>query len=284
MGSELANDENSGSCTQCHTSEGYIDYVTNGSITGLPYPGRDQTISCTTCHDMHSTFDFANDGQDFALRNISPVKLVIDPTTSIDFGSTSNSCITCHQPRNSYPVPASTGTITITSSRYGPHHGPQSTMLEGIMGANVVGATAYPVPGSAAHRSGASCTTCHMNSTTAGEGLGKHSMNVKDEAGNFVNTCLTCHSGGAPAQVTGYAADLQTLKDLLIAKKYISASGSVLGANGTANASTSNALVIPAKEAQAIWNYKTLEEDKSAGIHNPGYAKALLKNSIQALQ
>ena len=70
----------------------------------------------------------------------------------------------------------------------------------------------------------------------------------------------------------------------MIAKKYISATGSVLGANGTSNAGTSNPLVIPAKEAQAIWNYKTLEEDKSAGIHNPGYAKALLKNSIQALQ
>ena len=40
----------------------------------------------------------------------------------------------------------------------------------------------------------------------------------------------------------------------------------------------------PAKVAQAIWNYKTLEEDKSHGVHNPGYAKALLKNSIEALQ
>ncbi|OFY92752.1 MAG: hypothetical protein A3K10_17505 [Bacteroidetes bacterium RIFCSPLOWO2_12_FULL_31_6] len=285
MGAELSSGENSGSCTQCHTSQGYIDYVTNGSITGSAYPDANQTIRCTTCHDMHSTFDFANDGQDFALRNISPVKLVIDPTTSIDFGSTSNNCVTCHQPRNSYPVPAGTGTITITSYRYGPHHGPQSTMLEGIMGANVVGATAYPVPGSATHRTGASCTKCHMNSTTAGEGLGKHSMNVKDEAGNYVDNCVKCHTSGVPAGVTGYAADLQTLKDLLVAKKYISSeTGYVLGANGTSNAGNTNQLVIPAKDAQAIWNYKTLIEDNSDGIHNPGYAKALLKNSIQALQ
>ncbi|MDZ7614220.1 MAG: hypothetical protein U5K51_11365 [Flavobacteriaceae bacterium] len=40
----------------------------------------------------------------------------------------------------------------------------------------------------------------------------------------------------------------------------------------------------PASVAQAVWNYQTLNEDQSNGAHNPGYTKALLKNSIEALQ
>ena len=38
------------------------------------------------------------------------------------------------------------------------------------------------------------------------------------------------------------------------------------------------------EQAQAAWNYMTLLEDASNGIHNPPYAKALLNNSIEALQ
>ena len=42
--------------------------------------------------------------------------------------------------------------------------------------------------------------------------------------------------------------------------------------------------IYPVVLAQAAWNYKTLLEDKSEGVHNPDYVKALLSNSIEALQ
>ena len=32
-----------------------------------------------------------------------------------------------------------------------------------------------------------------------------------------------------------------------------------------------------------IWNYRYLLEDQSMGVHNPTYAKALLINSLEAL-
>ncbi len=66
---------------------------------------------------------------------------------------------------------------------------------------------------------------------------------------------------GVPTSVTGFAADFTILHDLLVSKGYISASGSVLGASGS-NASSSNPLVVPVKDAQAIWNYKTLKKIK----------------------
>ena len=269
----------SSSCAQCHGSEGYIGYVATGTpaIVDSPSP-----FSCVTCHESHSTFDFENDGHDYALRSFDPVTLVIDDATVVDFGGTSNNCITCHQPRNSYAVPGPTDDYTITSYRFGPHHGPQGTLVEGIMGANIAGNSGYPGVGSSTHRTGASCVSCHMGASTD-RSKGLHSWSPT------AASCTTCHTNGAPADVmveTGktFTQGMEELHNLLLAQNYIDESGYVLGGDGVNRAGSSNPLVAPAKVAQAIWNYKTLEEDKSHGVHNPGYAKALLKNSIEALQ
>ena len=260
----------SSSCAQCHGTEGYIDYITTGSVDPDGYEGIISPISCTTCHNEHSTFDFENDGFDFALRTFDPVTLVLDPSYTMDFGNTSNNCITCHQPRNSYPVPADDGTglYEITSTRFGPHHGPQSTMLEGILGANVPGSVGYPGIASSTHRQASSCTQCHMaDSDDINEGL--HSWNINIAT---TNACIACHPAGAPDQVAGFDTDLATLKQLL----------NDIGIINDENRSATG--TYPVKQAQAAWNYMTLVEDKSKGIHNPAYTKALLKNSIEAVQ
>ena len=87
------------------------------------------------------------------------------------------------------------------------------------------------------------------------------------------NACTTCHAGGTPTSVTGFAADMATLEGLLIAK----------GAYSTTTNSLTTATV-PIAVAQAAWNYIMLKQDKSNGVHNPAYAKALLKNSIEAIK
>jgi len=72
----------------------------------------------------------------------------------------------------------------------------------------------------------------------------------------------------SPAIPTGLA----TLKQLLI----------------TAGSLTDTDEAVPGiyspQVAQATWNYITLIEDRSQGVHNPNYTKALLKNSIEALE
>tara|TARA_R110001592_G_scaffold54722_7_gene167548 strand:+ start:269 stop:1366 length:1098 start_codon:yes stop_codon:yes gene_type:complete len=297
----------SADCAQCHNNEGYIDYLSgnfyakdettgdylkdiNGDLIPTANPDGyavSNPINCTGCHTAHRSFDFTNDGNDYAVRNIDPVKLDLDPTITIDLANgsdalgLSNACITCHQPRTSYPIPTGTDPVTITSSRYGPHHGPQSTVFEGIMGANIVGSTGYPgagVNGDSGHRAGTSCVACHMGESTVATEGGHTWMPSLD-------ACVTCHDTMTeiPEATSSFATNFPILHDLLVAKGYISESGSVLGASG-ANASSTNPLVVPVKEAQAIWNYKTLEEDKSNGMHNPKYTDALLKNSIEALQ
>ena len=253
-------------------------------------------ITCTGCHNPaagHRSFDFENDGNDYALRNIGAIDLYIDPSITIDMTNAvdplglSNTCINCHQPRNSYDVPAGTGDYTITSRRFGPHHGPQSTMLEGILGANIAGSTGYPGRASSPHRTGASCTTCHMGPTMEIDGglVGGHTYNPT------LNTCVECHDTMTETQfltisefgITAWS-DYTILEELLEAKGYINSSGYVIGQDGINYASNSNPLVVPVAHAQAIWNYKILDSDQSKGVHNPEYTEALLKNSIEALQ
>ncbi|WP_297765372.1 hypothetical protein, partial [uncultured Muriicola sp.] len=266
-------------CAQCHSEEGYIDYLNLGAVdtAGYASPSR---FNCTTCHDKHSTFDFENDGFDYALRNIDPVTLVIDESTVIDFGGASNNCITCHQPRNSYVIPAENGTgkYVITSTRFGPHHGPQSTMLEGIMGANLPGSEGYPGVGTATHRTGSSCVACHMaESTDINEGL--HSWNPSEES------CIACHPNGAPDEIGGFTTDFEALEILLtnvVGEEYMEdaegdpmydVDGNPIGNGvpvvGIIVNGRSKTGIFTTAEAQAAWNFMTALEDKSKGIHNP---------------
>jgi len=315
-------------CAQCHSNEGYIDYITTGS-TASGYTGQ-TAIGCTTCHESHSTFDFETDGNDFALRSFDPVTLIVDASYTVDFGDTSNNCASCHQPRTATPT-SGDGEFMVSSAHWGPHHGPQTTLLEGIQGANIVGSTAYPIPGTATHRTGSSCVSCHMGTTTDGND-GGHSWAPTD------NACTECHSDPEakisslasvldPAMITlaaqlenvvGWEYEYYVLRDIN-GDPILTSRGAlifadennveladdddeflvkVLDINGDPvinevhaiihdghpnNGSQGKGAYFTILEAQAAWNYLFVQEDKSAGLHNPKYAKALIANSIEAL-
>ena len=256
-------------CAQCHSNQGFIEFQETGQVVnGFTNP---EAISCTGCHKSHRSFDFANDGNDYAMRTLAPVQLIIDPTVTIDSKNTadvlgtSNTCVNCHQPRTASPTPDVDGNFKITSTHWGPHHGPQGTMLEGLGGASFLGqTTALPARGTAGHKTGASCVTCHMGETTDGTD-GSHTWNPT------ANACLDCHDS-EPEAVAGLAASTAELLVALQAKGVFDADGGVVP--GT----------YPVIQAQAAFNYLFVLEDRSKGIHNPEYAKALVANSIEALQ
>ena len=293
-------------CAQCHSNEGYIEFQETGAIQAsyaLP-----TVISCTTCHDTHDTFDFENDGQDYALRFTGTTQLIVDDNYHIDYGSTSNNCVSCHQPRRSAPVDDGSGMFMITSTHWGPHYGAQSTMLEGMLGAEIAGTTSYPDLNSSAHRTGADCVSCHMGESSGNNGM--HSMLPSE------NSCTTCHTNGAPSGVGGFETDFATLEALLenvVGWEYVyevDGNGDlVLDGNGdpiivldgNGDPVTQDVIGILHDghpntgefgegatftfiEAQALWNYRFLYQDHSHGVHNPTYARALLHNSIEALQ
>lgn len=257
-------------CIQCHTHDGYVEYQTTGAVQGaLALPTG---ISCTTCHSSHTTFDFEADGPDYALTNTDAHNLIVDNTYTIDYGNTSNNCISCHQPRTAAPSDDGMGTFTVTNTHWGPHHSPQATLLEGLGGALIAGSESYPTVASSAHRTGSSCVSCHMGDTTDGDD-GAHTMWPTE------NACTTCHANGIPAEVSGLAANLLTLEGLL--ENVVSQDGLVTGIVHEGHPQVGTFTIL---EAQAAWNYLTVMEDRSNGIHNPDYAKALITNSIEALQ
>lgn len=263
-------------CAICHTSKGYVDYLTTGDIQWEAYtnPGK---VSCTTCHDSHGTFDFETDGYDYALRNFEPAPLRSAPDYTIAYlnedgtSATSNNCVTCHQPRSMASVDADTdgiedGKITIPV-RYGPHYGSQSILLEGILGVEITGSTEYPT--SNPHRKGASCVSCHMGTEDGDTGSHTFAPTLK--------ACASCHGDTAASKLTSLQSEIEGLMDdikvLLIAEGSIDENGDPIGG-----------AVVDAIVSDATWNYRYIYYDHSHGVHNPEYSRALLKNAIDALE
>ena len=129
------------------------------------------------------------------------------------------------------------------------------------------------------------------------------------------NACVTCHSSGVPNEVGGLASDMALLSTLLenvTGWEYeyeVDADGEivedengdpiiVLDENGDPvtlevqgiihdghpnNGSFGQGATFTILEAEAAWNYIFVTNDSSEGIHNPAYAKALIRNSVEAL-
>jgi len=50
------------------------------------------------------------------------------------------------------------------------------------------------------------------------------------------------------------------------------------------NPSADAPLTVPEAVANAMWNYKFVVYDKSNGVHNPAYTKALLEAALETMK
>ncbi len=255
------------SCNRCHSSEGFIEYATLGVTTTVASPSA---WECATCHGLHQTFE----ATDYALRlGAAAVVSNVDATYKFDFKNNSNLCVNCHQARTAEPNKAKPGTTFALSTRIGPHHGPQGNLVAGKDFAEIAGSVAYPAAGTSKHYT-AACTGCHMATYDATAKQGGHSLIPSLKA------CNTCHNAtdknfdhnGVQTEI---AADIIKLRDLLVAKGLVK-----LNTDGTYSAVSGS---FPMVQAQAAYNYFGLVDDRSNGVHNPPYIRALLLNSIEAL-
>lgn len=257
------------SCAPCHSHEQFTQYAE----FGLPIAGdiaNPSAWQCATCHGLHKTFE----ATDYAFRVTGPVVAVSDPTVTLDVIGNSNLCVNCHQARAKEPNKATPGaTFKITSTHYGPHHGPQGNMVAGVGFAEIAGTAAYPVAGQSKHLNQASCVGCHMAPFADSEG--GHSFVPSLAA------CNTCHG----ATDTDYnhnqvQTDTQTKLDLLRDKLV------VLGVVEYIEADLAYEPVVgtyPMVQVQGYFNWIGITEDRSKGVHNPDYVRALLKNTMDAM-
>jgi hypothetical protein len=221
---------------------------------GDPHPTRQD---CRACHQVHTTYTAA----DFALETTDPVALFAIEGSTFD-GGKGNLCANCHQPRRAFPEADANGNITGITSHWGPHHGPQSAMLLGVAGA---GAEGQP----SAHYSMVedTCVSCHMGAD------GSHTFEPN------VAACQACHSGAENFDINGVQTEVQARLDEL---------GNLLVAQGVLSDITSDGhpTVTEAPEgvATALYNWIYIaHEDKSLGVHNAAYTKALLDAAFAAL-
>jgi hypothetical protein len=245
-------------CAGCHSGGSFKEMVASGLLPDdvAATAGEATHQDCRTCHQIHVTWT----GADWALTTEDPVALyAFEEGTTFD-GGKGNLCGLCHQPRRQIAEADADGNIEVSSTHWGPHHGPQTAMLLGIGGGGEVEGSP------AAHYSmvGDTCVACHLvddNHTFAPN----------------VAACQECHSGMETFDDTGLQTEVEEklteLAELLVAK-------------GMLEEETDEPVVgfYPAAEAQALWNYIFIKhEDESRGVHNPNYTRALLESSLVAL-
>jgi hypothetical protein len=120
----------------------------------------------------------------------------------------------------------------------------------------------------------------------AGITAGGHTFNMTyvyhgDEEDN-VGACTTCHPSAEDFDLDGAQTEIEELlEDLKLALADL---GVFDSDTALWNVPRGDSLVVSADVAGAMINYKVVEEDRSLGIHNPPYIKALLTNTLEALQ
>ncbi len=266
-------------CVQCHTSQGFLEYVAEGSAADISVPADPMQINCYTCHKIHETFT----ADDYELTKPGAEKLeqkYAGADITWDKGS-SNQCVACHQARAVTPLPVANGAdFAITNSRIGPHHAPNANLILGKIPFELTG-TAYPSGNP--HSSAEGCIDCHM-AKPYGYLAGGHNMGMSyDSHGTeTLNTtgCITCHSGETPASITTKYNTLKTTIDgkLATLRAQLIAANIYNGATGLAKTGT-----FKANAALSYLTYNTIVEDRSNGMHNPGYIKVLLDNAITSM-
>ncbi len=258
-------------CSRCHTTEGFQAYVNTGVPEAVSNSSR---IGCFACHAPHTN-------ENFDLRASGAVTLEVSGGTYDK--KNSNTCANCHQART--PDPAIASADSISSPYWGAHHGPQSNILSG-QGCWEFGGAAY----AADHMHNTSieegCVNCHMADPPGSAVAGGHSWWITYEyhGAEEANTagCVLCHPGLDGGEMmekieeaqAEFQTDMDTLKELLMAAGWIDDSNHVI----TATQPTA------ADDRGAVFNYNMLREDRSGGVHNPVYTRAVLDATLAHMQ
>jgi len=265
----------SADCALCHTSEGFRQHVAGEEVTGAVNPTQP---NCRTCHNIHTNYDETD--YDLAVTgSVDLISAMMDASTTVDFGKGSV-CVTCHQSQPyGYTLEVGGGDFEVTSSRFGAHHGPQGNIVAGFGAYEVSGSVSYPTSSAHTTMIADGCVTCHM-ATPYGFQAGGHTMKMGYESHGALEPniagCVSCHADIESFDINGAQTEIEELLSsllaLLVKEGATTESGSMV--TGT----------YPSDVAGAMMNYAMCLEDKSNGVHNPKYVKALLTNSIESLQ
>lgn len=304
------------SCVGCHnSSHRSFNFDTDGNDYGLTYVGAVKQLinpantlnasptggtstsnGCVFCHQTRP------DSNGYYKRPVIESNEKDFAGSPVIYNTTSGSMYKFWSKRTLAlaiaPYPAGTTNYkAYANTGMAAHASTQGDLWMGITGIDIPGtATRLPLEKTGTHYKMSSCTKCHMDTPNADATEGSHTFNV-----SFA-TCASCHTSVENAETiyntlkAEYDLKIEALRAALSAKTAYfntSSSGSVsiklttptLSPNTSTNPLTWDVSTeVPLKYVQAYWNYKVLTADASKGVHNPLYVKALIQNSIEALQ
>lgn len=266
--------ESEDSCLECHSVDA-IYYKGSVSIKRASNP-----ITCVGCHDPHSSKN------KYQLRTTGNATL---PGSGVKYAAENAAiCFTCHNDQIEDVDKA------VDSGEVPAHN--QAQLLVGTGGYDF-GET---IDNSFHSTFADKCLTCHGYSTpSSGEDghntIGSHTFMVSDDDGNeLLSACGQCHSGLTSFDRTargdydgdGSTEGIQSEVDglLTLLKSKILESGNVTEDTDSfgrtffkfSSSATDN-------EKRAAFNWLFVNNDKSHGVHNAGYAVKLLQLSYKNL-
>ena len=279
------------SCAPCHSHEGFIEYgLTGQTPLGAGFE-HGSSMTCGTCHSHKNNGSGAVfDADEIPIRFNDPV-VMLTGIDNMDFGNNSNLCVRCHQPRRAWTTyyDETGDSVMVTSSHAGPHHGAQVTALMGLGGDHRLNSESdASVLGPSAHGTDSDCIKCHLVDNV-------HTFKPASAA------CVACHEVSDDFDHND--------KRVLIAEKMATLAEYLLAVEGQGIERDTAGVwqVIPdslvhgilhEEEGElhpnlgqferdhysAFWNYMTVLEDQSGGVHNPPYIEALLDNAIAVFE
>ena len=293
-----ANNVTSG-CAKCHSGWAFIRRIDPIPNDRRPDRGFPQ-ISCAVCHDQHRA-DLPSQ-----VRSLDNVTLG-DSVTVVNYGGMGKVCMQCHISRRD--AEDYTNTASNLSTNFGPHYSNQSDMLDGS------NAIEYGIPiGTSGHKFAVTdaCVTCHMQATfptgnPARDKVGEHTFAMHWDGGTpdnpaddveHVAVCQSCHGPiksfddimakadfDEDGIIEGTRLEIEGLIDRLDKLLPPRTSTAVVKQNFDWTLSGLSPQEVVRRKAltKAWYNWRFVEEDGSMGVHNAGYAIALLRRAIASI-
>jgi hypothetical protein len=286
-------------------TDGQLNYEDDTSTTfklgEISYAGQATVaaVHCFTCHDSSEENDPHFTGEDYVAGNFplrvpsgSGSEAIVERSSMLGTSDgtavayrAGNACVWCHKSRkdvtNYILEPTS-----VTSTTWGPHHGPHADVYSGAGGYEYAGM----MYGQATHAGFVTgCVQCHMpNVTTNGMAVPNHSFYAQ------ISACQGCHAGATNFDILGGQSNTKTrlrnLRTLLNNAGYLTQDGvtpltpeQVAEDDFDLDESLPQSAPVPKDTAGALYNYFIVARGSAFGVHNPKYVYQLLFDSITEL-
>ena len=290
-----------GGCAACHATKTFLDTnfpgVDEHGSNVLARGTSNEGITCVACHDPHSPG--MGDAQ---LRSVPSYTLQNGYVTTN--GGNGQICYVCHHDRSSANAVITTN-AALPSLTTGPHYSAQTDMLFGQNGVEF----GITMPSPAPHANiEDTCVGCHMQDvpanfdTNAIHHVGGHTYSLSwilttnaitmpAPAGTnwfLTERCKSCHGavsnfafGGVvwTNRLIGCQEEVSNL--LFQVSKLLDSTND--GAHIATSAIRTNKDASGYAQKAAYFNWNFVKFDGSLGVHNPQYAKSLLRASIAAI-